>query len=543
MSDLAYAPATGLIFEDQAPVVVSDPNRTDIALFVGFVAVRSGVEGAASAVPSTVRAWLAAQGWLRPERGRHALPDLLDVPVPVDNWDTFDRLFAWQARPITAPGAGDAADGGATTYLGAAVRSFFSQGGRKCYVVRVGDPWPVLAPPAGPDRDAALAKLLPGHPLAFDASPADPAGWHGMAHLFGLPDVSFVCLPDLADAVGAQPPPPRPAELPPVALEVFTECSDAEIGSMAQNPTRSIRAPRCDAQGYEAWARGLSLAAGALARFAREVQLVAAVPIPLEGTPAAGDLLGFLQGTDRRGGGPLTRGLFTGLDGLASAFLQLTYPWLRTAGSENLPEGLESPDGVLTGLLARNALTRGTFRSAATAAHSHLADVYDVAPPLSHAQMHRPLADAAGTCRSLIQRVSLFGDTPAGRRLLSDVTASAEGSYRPAAVNRLTSVIVRAARRLGEELTFESSGERLWAQVRSGMTSLLLGLLRAGALRGAAPAEAFSVRCDRSTMTQNDIDAGRVIVEVQFDPAAPVERITVMLALAEGGRVSLISES
>jgi phage tail sheath protein FI len=44
-------------------------------------------------------------------------------------------------------------------------------------------------------------------------------------------------------------------------------------------------------------------------------------------------------------------------------------------------------------------------------------------------------------------------------------------------------------------------------------------------------------------MTQNDLDAGRVIVEVQFDPAAPVERITVMLALAEGGRVSLVSES
>ncbi len=541
MSDLAYAPATGLVFEEQAAVVVSDPNRTDIALFVGFVAVRSGAEA-----PAAVRTWLESQGWLRPERSRVAPSALLDVPVPVDSWDTFDRLFDWQARPIAAVGATAAAgadENRATTYLGAAVRSFFTQGGRKCYVVRVADPWPVLAPPAGPDRDTAIAMLLPGYPLAFSAAPANPAGWHGMAHLFGLPDVSFVCLPDLADAVGTQPPPPEPATLPAAALEIFTECSDAELGALAQNPTRSIRAPRCSEPGYADWARGLSLAAGALARFAREVQLVAAVPIPLSGTPAAGNLLGFLQGPDRRGGGPLTRGLFTGLDGLASAFVQLTYPWLRTAGSDGLPEGLESPDGVLVGLLARNALTRGAFRSAATSTHAHLADVYDIDPKLSHAQMHRPLADAAGTCRSLIQRVSLFGYAPAGLRLLSDVTTSVQESYRPAAVNRLTSVIVRAARRLGEALTFESSGERLWAEVRSGMASLLMALLQAGALRGATPAEAFSVRCDRSTMTQNDIDAGRVIVEVQFDPAAPVERITVMLALAEGGRVSLVSES
>jgi phage tail sheath protein FI len=184
-------------------------------------------------------------------------------------------------------------------------------------------------------------------------------------------------------------------------------------------------------------------------------------------------------------------------------------------------------------------LQRGAFRSAAKL---HLADVSDVYPILSHNQMHRPITDASGAARSLIQRISLFGPQPDGLRLLSDVTTSLQESYRPAGINRLTSTIVRAARRMGEELTFAPSGERLWAQIRAGLNGLLLSLMQAGALRGTTPTDAFRVRCDRSTMTQNDIDAGRVLVEVQFDPAAPIERITVVLALSEGGQVSVLSD-
>lgn len=524
----AYAPATGLVFEDQAAVIASDPHRADIALFVGFVARRP-----ASAVPAALADWLAGQGWTARRLGRQPLPDLWDVPAPIDNWQTFDSLFDWARRPLAGDGSGSAS-GHATTLLGAAVRSFFAQGGRKCYVVRVGDPFPVLADRSDDEREAALARLVPGYPLAYAAAPADPAGWRGMAHLMGLPDVSFLCMPDLADIVGRQPSPPFPADLPDLPPEVFTDCSDGELGEVAQVPARRMCAPRCDAAGYAAWARALGLAAAALARYSREVQLVAAVPLPLEGTLPAGNMLAALLG---EGAGPLSLAPFAGPGGLASAFVQLAYPWPRTAGSANLPEGLESPDGVLCGLLARNALARGAFRSAAG---QHLADVHDIFPVLSHEQAHLPERGPDGRSLSLIERVSLLGPTPNGLRLLSDVTTALQESYRPACINRLTSAIVRAARRLGEELIFEPSGERLWAEVREGLERLLLGLLQAGALRGSSPAEAFQVRCDRSTMTQNDMDNGRVVVEVQFSPAAPIERITVVLALSEGGQVETL---
>jgi phage tail sheath protein FI len=203
--------------------------------------------------------------------------------------------------------------------------------------------------------------------------------------------------------------------------------------------------------------------------------------------------------------------------------VQLAYPWARTPGSARLPEQLESPDGVLAGLLARSALQSGAWQSAAGL---DLADVYDVFPRPWHREL-------------LAQRISLFGPTPDGLQSLSDVTTASFSNYRPACVNRLVSVIVRAARRIGEEVAFESSGPVVWGKLRGRMGVLLSSLYQLGALRGATAADAFAVRCDPSTMTQNDIDAGRAIARVEFQASAPVERISVVLALTDGGQVSL----
>jgi uncharacterized protein len=137
--------------------------------------------------------------------------------------------------------------------------------------------------------------------------------------------------------------------------------------------------------------------------------------------------------------------------------------------------------------------------------------------------------------------VSVLGDSPSGMKVLTDVTPSVVESYRPASVHRLVSVVARAARRLGEEITFDVSGETLWAHVREVLGRLLTGLFQAGALRGASPKEAFRVRCDRTTMTQSDIDAGRLIAHVVFDASAPIEQIRVILSLDDAGQLTLSS--
>lgn len=521
----------GLDFEIQAPVVAPDPNRTDIACFVGFVRRRGTV------LSASVRRWLDEQGWTGPPYGRKTeaeIDSLLNLPVPIDTWETFDHLFAWDGRELVEGGPSG------STYLGAAVRSFFAQGGRKCYVIRVGDPWPVAGNPRQltprEQQELRLLRLMMLVPMSV--SPVDRESWRGIDHLFGLPDVSFLCLPDLSDIVRA-----APAEMthPEFSMpeEIFVECT-TPTPSRVDEFARYLAAPRCDESGYRDWAQTIGRATLLISRHWREVQVIAAIPMPQVGNDRSlsmeSDLLRFLTA---EGGKPLSR--LPGDQGMASAFLQLAYPWARTPGSANLPERLESPDGVLTGLLARNAILRGSFRSAA---NLHLGDVYDLAPLLSRGQMSRLLPDSdrgGARLHSLLDRVSLFGPTPGGWRLLSDVTTSLDESYRPACVNRLVSLLVRAARRIGEEVVFEPSNERLWAQLRGRLDNLLIGLYQLGALGGASPAEAFQVRCDRTTMTQNDIDNGRLIVRIEFTAALPIERIKVVLAMDEGGQVSLLS--
>jgi len=219
--------------------------------------------------------------------------------------------------------------------------------------------------------------------------------------------------------------------------------------------------------------------------------------------------------------------------GLSTTLLQLAYPWLKTTGSHRLLEGLEPPDGALAGLLARNALTRGTFTSATKVPLSQIFDVSPVLPAEETTVSATPLTwgNAPPTAKPLITRLSLFGFTPSGLALLSDVTAYAGESYRQGRVYRLVAVIRREARRLGEDLIFQSNGPTLWARVQASLRQLMTRLWRLDALDGATPAEAFAVRCDRSTMTQNDLDSGRLIATISFNAASTIELIRVTLSL------------
>jgi hypothetical protein len=548
---------TGLVFEVEPPLILPVPNRADVACFIGLVAQRD------TEIPEALHKWLIAQGWLQspadnPEQAR---PDLLDLPVPLESWEMFDRLFAWDRRPrqltdtpaiqegsqdVTPYTTSSSAEPWSHTYLGAAVRSFFAQGGRRCYVVRVGDPLPLNAPRE--QRRARLAKLLPGYPQRLSATPLHRDSWRGIGLLFGLPDVSYVGLPDLPDLVACAVP-LLSMTTQPSQSEQFVECTQAQSAPTDQRAVVQ-QEPRCDLGGYAVWASALALVANLLRRLQREVQLVAALPLPLaesDGAIALQDYLALLiAGEDIEADPPavgepvfvppLAYGVGDHPQGLASAFVQLVYPWVRTPGSLRLPGQLESPEGVLIGLLARNALTRGSFRSAAGLP---LADVNGLEPALTRAQLFTPHGQPRPN--TLLERVSLLGPTPAGLRLLSDVTTSLSNSYRPASVNRLVTAIVRAARSLGEAVSFEPAAESLWNRLKSDLDALLLGLWQAGALAGASPGQAFSVRCDRTTTRQADLDNGRVIAEVQFTAAVPIEQIHVVLALSQGGQVSLVS--
>jgi hypothetical protein len=100
-------------------------------------------------------------------------------------------------------------------------------------------------------------------------------------------------------------------------------------------------------------------------------------------------------------------------------------------------------------------------------------------------------------------------------------------------VSRLIAILLRACRNIGDELVFEPTGPAVWARLAGQVTAVLERLRALGAFEGLSAAESYQVTCDESTMTAADIDAGRVRCEVIVNPASPIERIVVTLALLE----------
>lgn len=72
-------------------------------------------------------------------------------------------------------------------------------------------------------------------------------------------------------------------------------------------------------------------------------------------------------------------------------------------------------------------------------------------------------------------------------------------------------------------VVFEPNNEATWAIVRRSISSFLTRVWRDGALMGATPEEAFFVKCDRTTMTQDDLDNGRLICLIGVAPVKPAE--------------------
>jgi Phage tail sheath protein FI len=70
---------------------------------------------------------------------------------------------------------------------------------------------------------------------------------------------------------------------------------------------------------------------------------------------------------------------------------------------------------------------------------------------------------------------------------------------------------------------FEPNGKTLWAKVTTTVASFLCNEWRSGNLQGRKPVEAYFVRCDRTTMTQDDIDAGYVVCEIGVAVVKPAE--------------------
>jgi phage tail sheath protein FI len=78
-------------------------------------------------------------------------------------------------------------------------------------------------------------------------------------------------------------------------------------------------------------------------------------------------------------------------------------------------------------------------------------------------------------------------------------------------------------------VVFEPNAEPLWAEIRLSIGSFMQDLFRNGAFAGQTPNRAYFVKCDRTTMTQEDIDQGIVNIVVGFAPVEPAEFVIITI--------------
>ena len=111
---------------------------------------------------------------------------------------------------------------------------------------------------------------------------------------------------------------------------------------------------------------------------------------------------------------------------------------------------------------------------------------------------------------------------------------TSDTDYKYVNVRRLLIFIEDSIDRGVQWVVFEPNGPSLWARVRRAITNFLTTVWRNGALEGTTPEQGFFVKCDRTTMTRDDIDNGRLIVRdrrrageagrVRDHPHRPVDR-------------------
>lgn len=184
--------------------------------------------------------------------------------------------------------------------------------------------------------------------------------------------------------------------------------------------------------------------------------------------------------------------------------------------------------GTVAGIYARTDAARGVWKAPAgieTSLSGVLGLDYTLTDP-EHGQLN-PLGLNA------LRTFDIPGTVVWGARTLdgADMLAS-DWKYTP--VRRLALYVEESLFRGLQWVVFEPNDAPLWAQIRAAAGSFLQQLFRQGAFQGASPRQAYLVKCDAETTTQDDIDAGIVNVFVGFAPLKPAEFVIISLQLLAG---------
>ena len=186
------------------------------------------------------------------------------------------------------------------------------------------------------------------------------------------------------------------------------------------------------------------------------------------------------------------------------------------------------PCGAVAGVFARTDAQRGVWKAPA-GLDATLVGVPQLAVALTNEEngILNPLGVNCLRTMPAAGRVVWGSRTREG----NDQRAS-EWKYIP--VRRTALFIEETLYRALQWVVFEPNDEPLWAQIRLNVGAFMNSLFRQGAFQGLTPREAYFVKCDKDTTTQNDIDRGIVNILVGFAPLKPAEFVVIKLQQIAG---------
>jgi phage tail sheath protein FI len=187
-----------------------------------------------------------------------------------------------------------------------------------------------------------------------------------------------------------------------------------------------------------------------------------------------------------------------------------------------------APCGAVAGIFARTDTRRGVWKAPA-GLEATLVGVPELSVLLTDAENGElnPLGINCLRSFPVTGRVVWGSRTLRGADQLAD-----ESKYIP--VRRLTLFIEESLYRGTQWVVFEPNDEPLWAQIRLNIGAFMNNLFRQGAFQGKTPREAYFVKCDKETTTQNDINLGIVNIVVGFAPLKPAEFVVIKIQQMAG---------
>jgi phage tail sheath protein FI len=215
--------------------------------------------------------------------------------------------------------------------------------------------------------------------------------------------------------------------------------------------------------------------------------------------------------------------------GTSSKNSALFFPRIRQANPlrENKLEEFV-PCGVVAGVFARTDAERGVWKAPA-GLDATLVNVPQLTIVLTNPE-NGQLNPLGVNC---LRQLPAAGRVVWGSRTLQgNDRLGSEWKYVP--VRRTALFIEETLYRALQWVVFEPNDEPLWAQIRLNVGAFMNSLFRQGAFQGQTPREAYFVKCDKDTTTQNDIDRGIVNILVGFAPLKPAEFVVIKLQQIAG---------